>query len=65
MATSAGGKRAIYQPKDGDKSYKALSLTAKGQQLFEKRRAALGKRHKWPRSVSDADVIDDLVRNQK
>ena len=58
------GRRALFRPKDGDRSYRVVSLTAKGQRLFEQWRARLAK---WSgfSAVSDADVIESLVRGEE
>jgi hypothetical protein len=56
-----GGRPVIYGPK-ADKKYRILSLTKVGSRQFEKARAALKKEKKWRGRVSDADVVDFLVR---
>ena len=62
MAKKAGGRPAIYGPKNGTKSYRALCLTKEGQKRFELTRREVKRLHKWRGTVSDADVIEHLVR---
>lgn len=56
------GKPAIIRPKDGDRSYRILSLTKAGQRLFEAARKRFQKVWKWPREVSDADTLELVLR---
>lgn len=58
----SGGRPVIYGPKNGNREYRVLALTKDGQRGFEAARKALRKSKDWPRDVSDADVIDFLVR---
>jgi hypothetical protein len=55
------GRRALFRPKDGDRTYRVVALTQRGQQLFEQWRARL---QKWSgfAAVSDADVVEALAR---
>lgn len=63
MATkSTGGRPSVYSPKDGDKTYRALALTKKGQTLFERARKELQVVNPAFGRVSDSDVIDYVVR---
>lgn len=56
------GKPTIFAPKDGDQRYRINALTRKGQQLFEAARAKLKRLSKWRHQVSDADVVESLLR---
>lgn len=58
------GRPSIYSPKDGDRSYRILSLTKAGQRAFEAARAQLKKLKKWPGKVSDADTVEFLLRKK-
>lgn len=63
MAKKAvGGRPAIFGPKDGGQSYRVLALTKLGTREFEAARRELKRLAKWPRRVSDADVVDFLLR---
>jgi len=64
MIEQSEGKPAIFRPKDG-KPVRAGALTALGTRLFDAARSELKKLSKWPRRVSDGDVIDYLVRGKK
>ncbi len=58
------GRPSIFSPKDGNQSYRILSLTKHGQREFEKARAELKKLAKWPGKVSDADCVEFLLRGR-
>lgn len=59
---NAGGRPSIYGPKNGTRSYRALALTRDGQRMFEAWRRQVKALNRWPGAVSDADVIEYLVR---
>lgn len=58
------GRPSIFTPKDGNQSYRILSLTKVGQRLFEQARAKLKRLAQWGGSVSDADTVEFLVRGE-
>lgn len=59
------GRPSLFTPKDGGKAHHILALTAEGEQLFDDARARLKALAKWPGNVSDADVVEMLVRGEK
>lgn len=58
---AAGGRPALYQPKDGKVQVRAI--TKKGARMLESVRAHVKRVSKWPGKVSDGDAIDYVLRH--
>ncbi len=62
MAKKAvGGRPAIYGPKDS--TVQVRSITKVGARLMNTARTVVRKVSKWPGKVSDADVVEYLLRS--
>lgn len=58
-----GGRPVIYGPKNDKRgTVRALALTREGRTMFEDWRRQVKRLNRWPGKVSDADVIEYLVR---
>lgn len=57
----AGGRPAIYSPKDGKVQVRAI--TKKGAAILNRARRMVKTIAQWPGHVSDGDVIDYLLRS--
>jgi len=62
--TERTGRPSIFRPKDDTQRMQVVGMTERGRALFEQAREQLKKVAKWPGRVSDADVIEALVRGK-